>query len=446
MRPEAKVGLIIVAAIAVLVVVYWFLGGLAMRADSYPLFAEFDDVQILSRGSAVRMAGVRIGVVDAITLTQDKRARVTMRIQRDYEVPVGSQATVTSGGLIGEPYIEITAGEGSGTLEPEDTIDTREVVKLDKLLQEVGGLVEDMRGTTAGIRMIFEDPEVTQGIKATVRDLSQAADSVAAAAEEIRIIAAENRPQVASIARNIDEASRRTLLLTEQVQRIVAGVDLRTDDIPEILANAREATASLAKASAGLEDLATDPQLAEDIRATASEARSVAERTGRVIERVEEFAERVTRRGIPPIPTPRPLGGTGLSIDAMVNASTDNLRLDLNYDFQLPGVLGLGTEPQDFFRVGLYDITEDARINLQQGRLLDNRAAFRYGLYASRLGVGYDWRLAANPSLHIDLFGLNDPQLEVRALYDISPRWGLWLGVTDLFDDRDLMIGTRLKW
>jgi phospholipid/cholesterol/gamma-HCH transport system substrate-binding protein len=446
MRPEAKVGLIIFAAIAVLVIVYWFLGGLAMRAASYPLYAEFDDVQILSRGSAVRLAGVRIGVVDAITLTEDKRARVTMRIQRDYEVPVGSQATVTSGGLIGEPYIEITPGEGPGMLQPEDTIATRDVVRLDQLIQEVGGLVEDLRGATAGIRTVFEDPDVTGSIKATVRDLSQAAGSVAAAAEEIRTIAAENRPQIASIARNIDEASRRTLLLTEQVQRMLAGVDLRTDDIPEILANAREATASLARASTGLEELATDPQLAEDIRATAAEARNVAERTGRLVERVEDYVDRVATRGIPSLPAPRPLRGRGLTVDATYNVGNDNLRVDLNYDFRLPMLLGLGMDPQDFFRVGLFDVTEDARINLQQGRLLDNGAAFRYGLYASRLGVGYDWRLAANPSLHVDLFGLNDPQLEVRALYDISPRWGLWLGVTDVFGERDLLIGTRLKW
>ena len=63
LRNEAKVGLIVCAGIIILIAIYWFLGGLGLRASSYPIYAIFPNAQKLDKGAVVRMAGVKIGVV-----------------------------------------------------------------------------------------------------------------------------------------------------------------------------------------------------------------------------------------------------------------------------------------------------------------------------------------------------------------------------------------------
>jgi phospholipid/cholesterol/gamma-HCH transport system substrate-binding protein len=80
----------------------------------YTITADFPTVGGLKTGSTVEIAGVEIGRVDGITLS-DYQARVIMSIKSSVKLQEDSIASIKTRGLIGEKYIRINPG-GSETI------------------------------------------------------------------------------------------------------------------------------------------------------------------------------------------------------------------------------------------------------------------------------------------------------------------------------------------
>ena len=71
------------------------------------LTAEFDDVANLVVGHSVQLSDVTIGTITDIELVDNRRARVTMSIEDDVELPVGTSAALSKTSLLGEQYVEL---------------------------------------------------------------------------------------------------------------------------------------------------------------------------------------------------------------------------------------------------------------------------------------------------------------------------------------------------
>ena len=108
-----------------------FLGG-----SGYQLTVDFPSVGGLKAGSAVEIAGVEIGRVEAITLA-DYQARVRIRIRSDVKLQEDSIASIKTKGLIGEKYVRINPGGSDRIIPPDGKI--REVeppVDFEELLSK----------------------------------------------------------------------------------------------------------------------------------------------------------------------------------------------------------------------------------------------------------------------------------------------------------------------
>ncbi len=89
-----------------------FLGG-----GGYTITADFPSVGGLKAGSAVEIAGVEVGRVDAITLS-DYQARVSMSIREGVRLQEDAIASIKTRGLIGEKYIRINPGGSEKIIPP----------------------------------------------------------------------------------------------------------------------------------------------------------------------------------------------------------------------------------------------------------------------------------------------------------------------------------------
>lgn len=88
----------------------------AGRTNAYS--AVFTDVAGLHSGDDVRVAGVRVGRVDEVTL-EGNLARVSFRIDRDQALTTKTTASVTYQNIIGQRYLRIAPGEpGNGAPLP----------------------------------------------------------------------------------------------------------------------------------------------------------------------------------------------------------------------------------------------------------------------------------------------------------------------------------------
>ena len=113
-------GVIVVAAIFVF---YGYSVTDSSRGDGYVVSAEFDRVDGLTIGSDVRMSGIKIGTVTALSLdAQSYAANVSMIIGSDINLPDDTSAKITSEGLLGGNYISLSAGGSEDMLSGGDEI------------------------------------------------------------------------------------------------------------------------------------------------------------------------------------------------------------------------------------------------------------------------------------------------------------------------------------
>ena len=106
---ETKLGLFFALGLIAAMVVMEYLGGFAWLKEGYRLRAQFKNVQELKIGDPVKMAGVRVGRVEMISLT-DSVVQVTMNLNRDVEVKTDSKVTVKFTGLLGQNYLSVDFG------------------------------------------------------------------------------------------------------------------------------------------------------------------------------------------------------------------------------------------------------------------------------------------------------------------------------------------------
>ena len=135
---EIGVGLFLLAGVLALLLLSLRVSGLNVDgADTYKLYAYFDNIAGLSVRSKVTMAGVTIGKVTAIDLDRESyTGRVTLEVQKDIDIlPTDSTASILTAGLLGEKYVGISVGGEEETLGDGDTIrDTQSSLVLEELI------------------------------------------------------------------------------------------------------------------------------------------------------------------------------------------------------------------------------------------------------------------------------------------------------------------------
>ncbi len=119
----------------------------------YELNASFDHVDGLSPGAEVRIAGVRVGSVEAITLdTKTFNADVTLSVQNGVHLTTDSSATVSTDGLLGGKYLALATGGEDKTIPPGGRITiTQGSVNLEELIGKyIFGSTGAKSGSTTG--------------------------------------------------------------------------------------------------------------------------------------------------------------------------------------------------------------------------------------------------------------------------------------------------------
>jgi hypothetical protein len=98
-----------------------------------------------------------------------------------------------------------------------------------------------------------------------------------------------------------------------------------------------------------------------------------------------------------------------------------------------------------FYRIGARDIGESTGLNLNIGRMLGENSDFRYGLYASKAGIGYDYRLDDRTAFGLDVYRPNNPDMEFRLTHRPTKDWEIIVGMDRAFDDAGFLFGIGFK-
>jgi phospholipid/cholesterol/gamma-HCH transport system substrate-binding protein len=203
-RDEVLVGLVVTVAVVLTVLGSLWLarGGLS---KGYPLYAKFPWGAGLKQGQPVLLVGVSVGYVDQVDLHQDGTLVTTLRIQKHYQVPVTSKATVIPNGIFGDMAIALTPSKPDPrSFKPGDTVpigpSTPGIAELtskaDSVMRSVNavttalehemvatGGIRDLRNTIAATNRLVNDfsaiaNEQSRQLSATMTSLRRATGAI----------------------------------------------------------------------------------------------------------------------------------------------------------------------------------------------------------------------------------------------------------------------------
>ena len=146
------VGLFVVAGISALVMLAMKVGNLGSynMSDSYQLHAYFSNIGGLNPKAPIKSSGVLVGRVTDITLDTNRyEANVVMSMDKRYEFPKDTYASILTSGLLGEQYIGLNPGGDSVMLHNGDEIkQTQSALVLENLIGKfIYNKAEETTGT-----------------------------------------------------------------------------------------------------------------------------------------------------------------------------------------------------------------------------------------------------------------------------------------------------------
>jgi phospholipid/cholesterol/gamma-HCH transport system substrate-binding protein len=145
---ETRLGIFVALAVIAAVVILEVIGGARFFKPGYRVHALFKNVQELKAGDPVKMAGVQIGQVEKIKLTNDE-VKVTLKLNRDAELKSDSLATIKFTGLLGQNYVAIDFGKPNSPKLLEDALlPTAEQADLSSLMAKLDNVATGVENLT----------------------------------------------------------------------------------------------------------------------------------------------------------------------------------------------------------------------------------------------------------------------------------------------------------
>lgn len=484
LKNEAKVGLLVFAALVALIAMYWFLRGFGLGARAFSIYAVFSDAKKLDKGADVRMAGVKVGYVETVTLTSDSRARVDMKIWDDTCVPGNSIARITTGAFIGDYYVDVLPGSNHTCLTDGQRISSSEPMNYEKLVSNVGDLVDELKISVASINSVLADKQTVQAFKNTVKQLDEATRSAVELVDSVKGTIRQASPSIQRSLDNMALATGNAAKLTEDM-RCMLNNDARPN-VQAILAKANDAMANLdativeakgvmseAKdvmggfkgsgpkvesaltklddamqqtdemmknlkdASGDIKEITSDKELKQNIKDTMKNA---ANATANANALICNLNKKLSGLKMPGSTRKAEIPDYGLTTDSLWNTSQGQYRFDANYTLG-----GFGGSDM-FYRLGAFNIGEHTGANIQAGKLIGSSTAVRGGIYASRLGLGLDQRLGRVLLISADGLRPNDPEYDLRAVINFGAGFGLYGGYSNIIHDKpDTFVGIHYE-
>lgn len=481
-KAAVKVG--VFALLALVLGIGGYLSLAHINPNTYIVRVDFENTNGLQRQSVVRMQGVNIGEVASVRLDTTQRPPrpvVLLAIRKEIGIPADSRARIVSGLLISNPQVEIVPGTSPlliaqdgkqaipgdavesplRALSPElaetaeklnttfDELNKRFLVasdKINRVLDETERLLQTANRAARTGEDLIRDPQLRSSLKNTLTNFEAASGQIAVTSKDL------SRQLGEVVAQGQGSLEK----LTNSLSNILVRVDTTLDDANTVvkklteqvtdprLQNTLQETADLARTTlarfnqiaSDLHQITGDPLLQNNLRQTVQNLQEATEQGEEAIRKINDLLGRLTgERGPAPDLRLPPTQFVG-NISEQLNPA--RLRVDAEARVRLSSA--------DLLNLGLYDFGGNTRLILQGGRMINDRLLARYGLYASKLGVGLETTGQQNVGFRADLWDANRPQLDLRALFRVNNNASVWVGADGLFRDHTTpVIGIQIR-
>ncbi|MBI3320917.1 MAG: MCE family protein [Candidatus Omnitrophica bacterium] len=190
---EIKVGAFIVSGLALLVIFIFAIGDLSTTFQpGYRLRVVFDSANGITDGSPVQYAGVEVGKVQEIKIVYSKqegpKVQLSIRLPSSVMVRADDEASISTFGLLGEKYLEISPGPGQGPmLEPDGQLVGKPPVSTERIIERSNEVLNEFKQTLQGLNSLVGDPEARIYLKEAVQEARDATRHWKALGERLNV-------------------------------------------------------------------------------------------------------------------------------------------------------------------------------------------------------------------------------------------------------------------
>jgi phospholipid/cholesterol/gamma-HCH transport system substrate-binding protein len=234
---------------ATLTAFLFFIFGQVRTGATNGYSAVFADASRLEPGDTVRIAGIRVGTVQDVSLQPDRNVVVKFSADRNVVLTTGTKAQIRYLNLVGDRYLELVDNPGSTTILPvgsqipQDR--TAPALDLDLLLGGLKPVIQglnpqDVNALTASLIQILQGQGGT--LESLFSKTSSFTNSLADNNQVIEQLIDDLRTVLDTLSKDGDEFSG----AIDRLEQLVSGLSADRDPIGEAITALDNGTASLA--------------------------------------------------------------------------------------------------------------------------------------------------------------------------------------------------------
>jgi ABC-type transporter Mla subunit MlaD len=283
-RLETKVGLFVFVGLALLaVLMIQFSKGTSLFRGTYTLKLHTDNVGGLKEQSAVLLAGVPVGTVQAIQLTPDtKSVIIRLQIYKDFPIYHDARFVIESAGFLGDQFVSVipTANTEPKLADGAD-VHCQEPFNLQEVARSAAGFIQRIDETAkkldssvTDLRAQVLNTQTLASFSAAVTNLRAVTEQALNAVKEINVLIATDGAQAGIAVSNVVQFSAKLDNLADSAQAVLntngANLTVATRNLDDLTVTVKQLAADLQAGKGLAGTVLQNPELATNVQAIAA--------------------------------------------------------------------------------------------------------------------------------------------------------------------------------
>ena len=248
MSTEAKVGLFVIVALALLVGTVYYVGNEQWGRHLTPYKTYLRYAGGVEPGSAVLFGGIQVGRVASVHAWSEDPTKIEIALEVKEGTPVNAHCVAKLGAvsLMSSPAVSITTGTNDAPrLKAGDTIASQETVSIDDMARKLAGIADTAQGLITQVQGELKDLTGQAGtLLANLNEATGPANrkQMAQILQNVNTMIAQQSPkidritdQVLLVSQDADAAIKKAGPLMDHADATVANVNNTIDQLREPL-------------------------------------------------------------------------------------------------------------------------------------------------------------------------------------------------------------------
>lgn len=241
LKKEVKIGLVVAAALAMLIYGLNFLKGVNLFTHSKTLYAVYTDVQGVVPSNPVVVNGFHVGQIKTIAIEPNASGKIVVTMQitnTDVKIPRNSVAKIFSSDFLGSKAIELDLGNATDLIKDGDTLSSnveesiketvdKQVLPLKKKVESLISSLDTTIGIIDGIFSKNTQDNLTQSIQ-SIRISLKHIENTTASVDDVM---GSEKTHIASILEKVDEISTTLAKNSKNLSKIISNFATISDTI-----------------------------------------------------------------------------------------------------------------------------------------------------------------------------------------------------------------------